>query len=245
MAVPRAMTTHYTSAQHGASSLAPSIPPSPTTPSSEPQLIKDVLRGRLPSKHNSKTSVSSSRSHQSHQEYLDSLIIPPAAELERIDTAQKRKEEEILAKQMQMKRPEIEINGKDRDKAAKLIQRHYRGYRERRQMQGRGLDASRRWDEAIKEARYRNLMKPRPRDGNQGSGHSRGNSLDIEGEGAARMRSPSQAAQNWKKIGMIAMRAAADDESGSEGERVDEEAKRARKMKKEERQRSAMIMDLQ
>ena len=31
--------------------------------------------------------------------------------------------------------------------AAQLIQRNYRGYRERRQLQGMGLDASARWAE--------------------------------------------------------------------------------------------------
>jgi hypothetical protein len=38
--------------------------------------------------------------------------------------------------------------GTDEQKqAAQLIQRNYRGYRERRQLQGMGLDASARWAE--------------------------------------------------------------------------------------------------
>jgi hypothetical protein len=35
----------------------------------------------------------------------------------------------------------------EQQKAAQMIQRNYRGYRERRQLQGIGLDASARWAE--------------------------------------------------------------------------------------------------
>lgn len=35
----------------------------------------------------------------------------------------------------------------EQKRAAQLIQRNYRGYRERRQLQGMGLDASARWAE--------------------------------------------------------------------------------------------------
>lgn len=37
--------------------------------------------------------------------------------------------------------------GAKEEKAAQLIQRNYRGYRERRQLAGMGLDASARWTE--------------------------------------------------------------------------------------------------
>jgi hypothetical protein len=39
----------------------------------------------------------------------------------------------------------------DEERAAALIQRNYRGYRERRQLEGFGLSASTRWKEALKE----------------------------------------------------------------------------------------------
>lgn len=38
-------------------------------------------------------------------------------------------------------------NSKEQQHAAALIQKNYRGYRERRQLQGMGLDASSRWSE--------------------------------------------------------------------------------------------------
>jgi len=40
-----------------------------------------------------------------------------------------------------------QLNDEEQQKAAQLIQRNYRGYRERRQLQGIGLDASARWAE--------------------------------------------------------------------------------------------------
>jgi hypothetical protein len=39
----------------------------------------------------------------------------------------------------------------EEEKAAALIQRNYRGYRERRQLKGLGLTASTRWREALNE----------------------------------------------------------------------------------------------
>lgn len=38
-------------------------------------------------------------------------------------------------------------NNHEQQQAAQMIQRNYRGYRERRQLQGIGLDASARWAE--------------------------------------------------------------------------------------------------
>ncbi|KAF1912537.1 hypothetical protein BDU57DRAFT_369154 [Ampelomyces quisqualis] len=37
------------------------------------------------------------------------------------------------------------------EEAAQMIQRNYRGYRERRQLKGIGLDASARWAEAVRD----------------------------------------------------------------------------------------------
>lgn len=40
-----------------------------------------------------------------------------------------------------------QMSSKEEEQAAQLIQRNYRGYRERRQLRGLGLDASDRWAE--------------------------------------------------------------------------------------------------
>jgi len=39
------------------------------------------------------------------------------------------------------------VGSEEQKQAAQMIQRNYRGYRERRQLQGMGLDASARWAE--------------------------------------------------------------------------------------------------
>jgi hypothetical protein len=39
------------------------------------------------------------------------------------------------------------LGSEEQKQAAQMIQRNYRGYRERRQLQGMGLDASARWAE--------------------------------------------------------------------------------------------------
>lgn len=188
------------------------------------------------SRRDSKVSVRTNHSTQSklsqHQDYIASLRPPSLRSMERIAAVQERKEEEI-----KMRRASVDQNGTDdaeRTNAASLIQRNYRGYRERRQLQGLGLDPSTRWVEAIKEARYRHLTTPRAR---------------AESSGG------SPAHQNWKKIATIARRAGADEEGESDsseelGENVlsEEQKEEQRKMKieaKAARQKAAKVMDLQ
>lgn len=91
-------------------------------------------------------SITSTRAHSralSHQEYLDSLVLPSAAELARISEIQIQKEEEISRKYLQ--------HSIEEQDAARLIQRAYRGHRERRQLNGLTLDPSSRWVELMKE----------------------------------------------------------------------------------------------
>ncbi|KAF7189743.1 IQ domain-containing protein IQM1 [Pseudocercospora fuligena] len=89
---------------------------------------------------------------RSHKEYLDTLIRPTSAEVRRISDAQLRKEEEIDRKYHQHTAEEQD--------AARLIQRAYRGHRERRQLNGLTLDPSSRWVEVIREWRYRSATAP-------------------------------------------------------------------------------------
>ena len=102
-----------------------------------------------------------------------------------------------------------------RDKAAALIQRTYRGYRVRRQLKGLGLDPSTRWVHAVREARWRELVKPRSRSRNNLGFVDSGIGLLSEdgGSGTPCFTSESRssiARQNWKKVAAVARRAAAD-----------------------------------
>jgi hypothetical protein len=97
-----------------------------------------------------------------------------------------------------------------RSRAARLIQRTYRGYRVRRQIRGLGIDASTRWVHAIREAQFRELTRPRARSiGADGDAH-----VAVAG-GPGTVTSGSTARDKWRKAGRIARRAGGDvDEAG-------------------------------
>ncbi|KAL7620411.1 hypothetical protein AAE478_009406 [Parahypoxylon ruwenzoriense] len=95
-----------------------------------------------------------------------------------------------------------------RARAATLIQRTYRGYRVRREIQGLGLDASTRWTHAIRDAQWKELNTPRAR---QNSALTTG-SEDANTEGTP-STSRSTAMQNWMKVATIARRAGGDEDS--------------------------------
>ncbi|KAJ3553476.1 hypothetical protein NPX13_g10879 [Xylaria arbuscula] len=94
-------------------------------------------------------------------------------------------------------------------KAAMVIQRSYRGYRVRREMQGLGLDASTRWTHAIRDAQWKEVTKPRPREEQPPVGAG---TTDDDGEKRP-STSRSHALQNWKKAAAIARRAGGDEDS--------------------------------
>ncbi|KAL1603743.1 hypothetical protein SLS60_005333 [Paraconiothyrium brasiliense] len=126
-------------------------------------------------------------------------------------------------------------NSKEQQHAAALIQKNYRGYRERRQLQGMGLDASSRWSEALKEAKWRNATKPIPR--------SERPTRDTLTTPEQRSRAASDAArQNWKRVGEIARRAGGDDPVD---EIEDDDDQRTKAQQKAEREKTAKMMDLQ
>ncbi|KAB2106674.1 hypothetical protein AG0111_0g4887 [Alternaria gaisen] len=136
--------------------------------------------------------------------------------------------------------------GTDEQKqAAQMIQRNYRGYRERRQLQGMGLDASARWAEAIRDAKWRNATRPKPRAEEEALRES----LTTPEE---RSRANSTAArEKWKRVGEIARRAGADDPydvSPTDDEDAPEnhtEQRRKQNESKAEREKTAKMMDLQ
>jgi hypothetical protein len=184
-------------------------------------LIKPGAVPRTDSKFSSQSSISTSA--LSHQHYMDSLVPPSPAEFERISRQQEEHENENRRRSREIKRQSGSYHRKSSDhggteeraKAAKVIQRTYRGYRTRREMDGFGLDASTRWMSAIREAQYRELVRPkarpRPLSGVNGSipdGTSLLSGADAEDSGASR---PSTARGNWKKVTTIARRAQHDD----------------------------------
>ncbi|RDL33115.1 Uncharacterized protein BP5553_08554 [Venustampulla echinocandica] len=226
------------------SSPAVSIPPIPPIP---PGSRKHASTFSI----DTKTSVRTSRSRQ---EYMDSLEMPTREMVERINNVQEQKEEEGIRRRLSVDKPDL--NDEEKARAARLIQRNYRGHRERRMINGMSLDPSSRWLEAIKEARYRNLLQPRPRnsmDGNENDMESLPGSLPTRGSWG-HQRHGSAAKQNWRKVGLVARRAGGDEDPDSDEESTSEEnlpadereARRKRRAEQKlERQRAAKIMDLQ
>lgn len=193
-------------------------------------------------RHDSKLSTATAHSARAkHQEYISQLKPPSLDTMNRIAQVQEQKEAQTTQRRLSSDRNAMD--DAQRCKAASLIQQSYRGYRDRRQLEGLGLDPSTRWVEAIKEARYRNLTAPRPKSSN---------SACFESE---KERRALAARQQWKKVGIITRRAGADEEGRSETSHEDEDSglseeqkmdKRRKRMKQNAtRQKSAKIMDLQ
>jgi hypothetical protein len=169
--------------------------------------------------------------------------------VEKISEVQERKEEEVMQKNL---RQNPDLNDEEREKAAGLIQRNYRGHRERRMLAGFSLDPSTRWVEAVKEARYRNLTAPRPRESLDTPRRS-ADGAPENGTGLDGTKNTSSARQNWKKVGLITRRAGGDEDSDSDQSEDEEntpaEEREARRKRRAEekavRQKAAKMMDLQ
>lgn len=118
----------------------------------------------------------------------------------------------------------------DQDAAARMIQKTFRGYRARRELDGYSLNPTTRWMAVVRDARFRETNKPRPL--------SATNTAALETEGG---RPPSSvgARQRWKKAGMAAFRAGHDDsdsESEPESEETHETTQADRAARREKRQ---------
>ncbi|KAG8527136.1 uncharacterized protein KY384_008565 [Bacidia gigantensis] len=167
---------------------------------------------------------------------------------------------------------EVTLRKQSEADAAKTLQRTYRGYRARRQLQGLSLDPASRWIEvfypAVKEAQYRALTTPQSRgtDTNTISSTTDPSSPPFPQPGL--QHRTSTAKSNWAFAGKIARRAnKAEDSSPSGSSSSDSDVgahdvsntptsarpptdaqKRARKQKKlaekQDRVKSAKTMDL-
>ncbi|UKZ75311.1 hypothetical protein TrVFT333_002989 [Trichoderma virens FT-333] len=198
-----------------------------------------------------------STSSAKSQQYMDSLVPPSRDQFERIAHVQEEREEEIRQRFKHQKRRSqhesrrsLQSNRSDeRSDAARVIQKTFRGYRARREMSGFTLDPSTRWITAIREAQFRETTRPRGRS-------FTGVSQDTLSLGDITDFHSSTARSNWKKLGMIALRAGHDDEeeesdsdssseSSSLSPREKEELRRLREEANARRRSTALTLGLQ
>ncbi|CAK7229484.1 hypothetical protein SCUCBS95973_007238 [Sporothrix curviconia] len=105
-----------------------------------------------------------------------------------------------------------------RTRAATVIQRHYRGYRARREMKGFSINASTRWAHAIREARYREFTRPRARAELEPAPTDPVMSVQTHDStsAAAVTGNESLALRNWKKATEILKHASLDQDPDSD-----------------------------
>ena len=190
---------------------------------------------------------------------MESLQAPSKEEFERISLAQKEKEDESKQRAKEQRRESLQALKSQQEKrpsaemaqelqAAKTIQKNFRGYKARRELQGFGLNASSRWSTALHEAQFRHTNRPR----SKGAPGQSGVSLD---EQTGNVES-SNAKQNWKKMATVAKRAyQGDDGSDSDESSSDEDdngttpearlaARRNREADRKKRKAEARVMGI-
>lgn len=225
---------------------AKSTPPSRQTPD------RSDSKMSIHSTAASRNSIDTLISPPKTQAYMDSLVPPSPEGFERIAQAQAEREEEQKRKKresLQQQRASLSVEQQqERADAALKIQKTFRGYRARREMQGYSLDAHTRWVTAIREAQFRQMARPRAKSRVEGASLENGDNRDsIDNR-------PTSARDKWKKASMVARRAGHDDlESGSSSSSEDENAspedkaaaKEARQKANAERKHEARMMGLQ
>lgn len=165
-----------------------------------------------------------SRSHAANN---PPAVMSSTAQTPSIAETQEKKEQEIDGK---YEHRESHTHNQRETDAARVLQRTYRGHRERRQLAGLSLNPSTRWTEAIKEAQYREITRPRPRS----------SGLAQETENGR----PSEARQNWRRVGGIARRAGGDEQDDDEGKSSGEDAATRKRLNQQKRTQSTQMMDL-
>lgn len=175
---------------------------------------------------------------------MDPLALPPKEKLRENAARQDAKEEEIRRKREAEQSQAIPDPRRDAAQTIQaslihwvlyrlgadwVLQRNYRGYRQRREFGGHNLSSTARWSEAIKAAELRRRTKPRAK------------REDTEGESPVRRK--------WKRAAVAVRQAQNDDTSDTDGEQGmtsdDLERYRERKRtKKAEREEYAQTMGL-
>ena len=174
------------------------------------------------------------------------LALPSAETLRLIAEKQDARAAEIRERRRAEKQQLQDANGAggaeaealQRGKAARLIQKNYRGYRARRRIRGYDIESTARWESLAKDVRYHNTTAPVSRE-------ERTNTLSPTTTRNQQVR------DRWKRVGTIAARAGSDDtESSSDVGHIEdpEEAEKLKKRKRKQREeakKNAKVMGLE
>lgn len=182
---------------------------------------------------------------------MDSLVPPTQENFERIAQVQAKKEQQhkrlAQAHRRSSSSGTMARKETDQDAAARVIQKTFRGYQARREMNGFGLNAGSRWLTAVRDAQFREANQPRARAETSLSGGE----VPEQDDGR-----PQSARNKWKKASMVARHAGHDDtdsdsdsdlESGDSPDDAEERAawKEKRRNDKAVRKQAARMMGLQ
>ncbi|EME79650.1 uncharacterized protein MYCFIDRAFT_156905 [Pseudocercospora fijiensis CIRAD86] len=150
------------------------------------------------------------------------LDLPPPEQLREIERKQNERAAEIRAR----RRRESVVD--ERTKAAEVIQRTYKGHRDRRALKGYGLDSSTRWLEGLKDAEYNKLTRVMSRSARFNESQTR----------------TERARSRWAQAGKIALHAGDDNTSDSDDRSSHAESMAKKRAKKAEREKYAKMMGL-
>ncbi|KAG6313012.1 hypothetical protein E4U44_002911 [Claviceps purpurea] len=161
--------------------------------------------------------VSFSTSVPKTKAYMDSLVLPSQHQFEKIAHVQEEKEVQARRRakeQWRQRSASTSTSGtqhpsqdKERAQAAQVIQKTFRGYRARRELEGYSLNASTRWVAAVREAQFRQSTKPRA----SAIGETAVKNGEVLGLDDPVDYRPVSARQKWKKVSLVARRAGHDD----------------------------------
>ncbi|KXT15666.1 hypothetical protein AC579_6137 [Pseudocercospora musae] len=153
------------------------------------------------------------------------LDLPPPEQLREIERKQNERAAEIRAR----RRRESAGGGGERTNAAEIIQRNYRGHRDRRALKGHGLDPSTRWLEALKDAEYNNVTRV----------------VSSSARRFGESETPTDRVRSrWAHAGKIALQAGNDNTSESDDRSSHAESMARKRAKKAEREKYAKMMGL-
>ncbi|CAK4031345.1 IQ domain-containing IQM4-like [Lecanosticta acicola] len=161
------------------------------------------------------------------EEKKEPVGLPSAEVLREIERKQEERAKEIRDRRLREVQTKLDAESEARDSAATVIQRNYRGHRERRALKGYGLDPSTRWLEAVKDAEYHNLTRPLSK-------------IEPGSKPAARS---SRVRERWAHASSIAKRAGSDDTSESEADTASQIERK--KQEKRQREKYAKTMGLE